>query len=717
MGRKTIAFLLDMLYEDYAIEAWKSAIVIAKELGLRLLAFTGGNLKREDSENRLRNEVYKLVGPASAHAIVSLSAALANTVGTSAFLEFCRRFEPLPIAHIGIEAPGISFFRANGYTGTRGAVEHLIDVHGRRAIAHIRGPVGVIDADERYLGYIEALAGRGIPFDPELVYLGDFYRESGEQAIRALIDERGKKFDAIVSANDYMANYAMRELSARGIRVPQDVSVVGFDDIAVARTSTPPLSTIRQPIHEIVKQAMMSIASAIEEDAMVSGRAPEKGIISADLILRRSCGCQPLAKSTFDLEGLSCSREAELFYKTKVSDEFSHFVKTGSLDEALTLIINAENRRESFTSLFTEAHSAFKAAKVPFEKAFALLTILVQAESERSSALERAQRDEDKQLQRITGNLMSALGPDRLGKGLAEVVRRAGIKFFLAVEFTEEGMARVIMSSVPGIEAKCFDPSLIAPPEASEFVSQDSLVVLPLYMREQSLGYFVIDAVADRPALLELLREHLSSAIMADRTETRERNRASELEALVIKRTADLERALDEIGQAKERIECISITDELTGALNRRGFFKTAERECAMAMRRKHGLALAFIDIDGLKTVNDKFGHKEGDWLISSTAVVLKDVFRSTDIIGRMGGDEFLVLAIDCVEEDIKKVRQRIEKRLLALNASKQKPYALMLSMGAVLFDGTQAPRLDELIAQADLLLYEEKRSKRAVLI
>ncbi|GEM_PF-951296 len=699
----TIAFLLDMLYEDYAIEAWKGAIEAGRRFGTRILAFTGGNLKREDSENRLRNAIYGFVGPSCADAVVSLSASLANTVGTEAVLEFCRRFDPLPVVHVGIEAKARRWFRVDGYSSSRKAVEHLIDVHGRRKIAYIRGPADVKDADDRYQGYLDALAGRGAEADPELVYVGDFYREAGERAVLAIMDERKKSFDALVSANDYMAVYAIRALRNRGIRVPEDVAVFGFDDIDVSRDCFPPLSTIRQPIREILKIAVEAAARAAENGERGDGRNPVTGIVPAELVLRRSCGCSGSAPDEEDpCPDAEFSRWAEAY------------VAEGSYEQACAFLDYAEGSGESFPPIYARVQASVEGAGIDCETARHALSTLVRVDAERRSARERMRRSEDEQIQRMAGELAGSVGEGRLGSALEGVLKRAGISFYLVAEYEEgTGSARVVKSSAKGAEGVRFDSARIAPEGLGEFEDNRSLVVLPLYVGEQRLGHLVADALPDRPIILELLREHLSAAIMALRAERTTKERETRLEELVRERTEALEKAFREIEAAKERIERISIMDEYSGVLNRRGFLMMAERGLAELKRTNGCLALAFVDVDGLKRVNDRFSHAEGDWLIAAAARVLKGSFRTTDVIGRVGGDEFLVFAPDCGTVDLGKARERLERRIGALNTGSGKPYDLSISSGTAVWEDASRVSLEDIIAKADGLLYEEKARKK----
>jgi LacI family transcriptional regulator len=144
---------------------------------------------------------------------------------------------------------------AGGYLATR----HLLD-RGHRAIAHVAGLAGVADASDRHAGYRRALEEAGIRYDPTLVADGDFIEDGGQRAMRAILDQQ-RPFTAVFAANDQSAAGALRALREAGRRVPQDVSVVGFDDTLLAHYLFPSLTTVRQPLREM-GQAAASLALA-----------------------------------------------------------------------------------------------------------------------------------------------------------------------------------------------------------------------------------------------------------------------------------------------------------------------------------------------------------------------------------------------------------------------------------------------------------------------
>lgn len=150
--------------------------------------------------------------------------------------------------------------------------------------------------------------------------------------------------------------------------------------------------------------------------------------------------------------------------------------------------------------------------------------------------------------------------------------------------------------------------------------------------------------------------------------------------------------------------------DELTGVLNRRGWFEQAELELARAARAREERVLVFVDVDGLKQVNDVLGHREGDNAIRDAAAVLRAATRRTDHIGRLGGDEFVVLL--GAGGSVPSANRRILEALAARNADSSVGYDLLLSLGAEVWSPTDPCGVDELVRRADAIMYVEKQSR-----
>ncbi len=155
----------------------------------------------------------------------------------------------------------------------------------------------------------------------------------------------------------------------------------------------------------------------------------------------------------------------------------------------------------------------------------------------------------------------------------------------------------------------------------------------------------------------------------------------------------------------------LALTDELTGLCNRRGFMAIAERQLKIGHRTGRGILLFFMDIDGMKQINDSFGHGEGDRALKRVAKALKMTFRDSDVIARLGGDEFAVLAIEASDNSEAAIRARLAEDLRSVSAGESR-YALNLSLGAVRINICSSASIGEWMVRADQAMYEQKRRR-----
>ena len=165
--------------------------------------------------------------------------------------------------------------------------------------------------------------------------------------------------------------------------------------------------------------------------------------------------------------------------------------------------------------------------------------------------------------------------------------------------------------------------------------------------------------------------------------------------------------------KAEEQLRELSLLDELTGLTNRRGFYLLAKQQIKVADRSRRGLVLIFADMDGMKYINDTFGHKEGDQALIDAAGIIKGAFRASDIIARLGGDEFIALSVEASEESKENIQDRLRENLEAHNLETTKPYKLSISIGITVYDPAAPCTLDELIERGDKLMYENKQKRK----
>jgi diguanylate cyclase (GGDEF)-like protein len=166
----------------------------------------------------------------------------------------------------------------------------------------------------------------------------------------------------------------------------------------------------------------------------------------------------------------------------------------------------------------------------------------------------------------------------------------------------------------------------------------------------------------------------------------------------------------------QEELGNLALTDELTGLYNRRGFMALAERQLKIGRRSDRGMLLFVMDVDGLKQINDSFGHLQGDHALKRTAEVLEETFRDSDVIARLGGDEFAVLAVEASGHSEATIKTRLFECLKSISAE-QHGYEISLSLGVARFDPRNRTSIEDLMVKADRAMYEQKRRRSRPLL
>ncbi|MBN1428871.1 MAG: substrate-binding domain-containing protein [Anaerolineae bacterium] len=326
----TIGIFMD-LFGGYQEAIWNGISEVARDRNANLLCFVGGALEDRLAFLRHWNVIYDLAGPINSDGLIILSSAMQNYVTIERFTQFCRSYAPLPVVSIAQRLEGIPSVTIDNSIGQRELMKHLLDHHHYRQIAFIRGPESNAEANTRYDTYVQMLEDHGIPFDPKLVVTGNFVVEDGGEAVKLLLDHNKADFEALVVSNDNMAIGAWQELNRRGINVPQDVAITGFDDIPKAAIFAVPLTTVRQSLVEQGRQATKMLLNWLQD-----GLSPENAIVETELVIRESCGCLPLATLSLptpsQITPITLSNDALEQQRSVVLAEIREVISTSTVD-------------------------------------------------------------------------------------------------------------------------------------------------------------------------------------------------------------------------------------------------------------------------------------------------------------------------------------------------------------------------------------------------
>ncbi|MBN2736740.1 MAG: substrate-binding domain-containing protein [Spirochaetales bacterium] len=265
---------------------WAGVADYAASNNIDLICFPGEGLRSSRNFEYQANVLYELARGGQIDGLIIHSKAIGATTDQNLLTDFCLSYHPLPVVSIGFQVQGIACVQSDNSIGMRQLLDHLITYHQYRYFAFINGPETGMNPVLDYLSLSSLLKEHAIEFQPQMIYNGNFHQESGAQAVEYFLSIAKLPVDVIVAANDAMALGAMEALQAKGVSVPGQLAVVGFDNISSSRYCTPPLTSVSQPNYELGRQSI-----ALLHDRYLSRPGVKLVQLASHLVIRQSCGC------------------------------------------------------------------------------------------------------------------------------------------------------------------------------------------------------------------------------------------------------------------------------------------------------------------------------------------------------------------------------------------------------------------------------------------
>ncbi|MCX7746677.1 MAG: GGDEF domain-containing protein [Clostridia bacterium] len=755
----SIGLILDRLEETYQALFWPGVADFAKRNNIQLKIFVGTSLGRITNYSNNYDMLENIISENNVDGLIIMTGVMGFYYTKKDIVKFCDQFRPLPIVSVALELDGFTNILSDNKAGIREIMTHLIEVHSCRKLAFICGPTGHDEAEERFRAYKDMLAYYHIPFNENLIAPGCFTIQSGIDGVKLIIDERKELPDAVLCVDDETAIGALKALKALGLRVPQDIFLTGFDDTEDAFITIPPLTTVKQQFYEQGQTAIDYLTKIIRNQY-----SQENIYLPTRLVIRESCGCFSnfLDNPGNSTDALSLKQDSLSFEEFRrktvaiivhefISSSVDRITVTHWLNELISSLFTYfedETQEDTFINQYNDilmrsieygdlsawnnvlasirsnvlAYFSSKYNRFQIEYIFQKCRNLLDNLSMRYHTPNREMiRQKTWTLREVIQSLVATFNQ----KTLLDVLEKSLTKLNVPTCFVVLYDTIVLKQDLPSKKLPntsklifaysqntridlnqteiVFPTQELLPKFFMEKYSSSLTIFMPLFFDEEHLGFILFEPGDADNMIYENLRFHISSGIKG---------------ALLFQETKQTESelviTLQKLAALNDELKTLSIRDELTGLYNRRGFFENAQKHYHAANNERSEFILFFVDLDHLKMINDTFGHSEGDFAIFQTAQILKDTFQKTDILARIGGDEFTVLVRNLGNQYLDNLIGRLKENIEKCNLSLQKPYTLSLSFGVQVYDPNSGFTFEEVVHHADKKLYEEKRQKKS---
>lgn len=755
--RLTIALLVGNISDDFSGSVTKGAIEAAEKLDANLIVIPGRYIEIDYEtlyKSRFEyqfNSLFSCITSKNVDAVVVAIGSIAYASETELKLKFLESYTGVPIITVAEKIGNMPCVKFNNATGVTEALEHLISVQGRRRIGMLSGFTANKDALERLEAYKSVLATHELPFEERMVSYGQLSPICTDAAKKLLDDN--PELDAIICSNDAMATALYPIMRERGIVIGDMIAVVGFDDLPYAIELNPPLASIRANAEQLGYNAIelcvsVKLGCGDIKDVLVDTRfIPRQSCGSMDYEISRinsifaSCSLGKHIELTDEIVSVlissGCDGDPNFEMYKKYIDKiiealYAKFIQgeasiqdvadiLGYIEKALEYsphgIINKEMIKtvvEMLYSFVVENINDLRENRELFNKLYAFVyKDLFNCYADRLSARADEKEELFKKLSLFMRDmLMFSNNPETSYAIVLKQLYRLNVRFSMLYTYD-----KVYVNELPEkwvcpeqlrLMAIQDNRDIISIPAANRAVERDNifgnmffpsdrritLIGSPLFSNELQFGLFFCEMNHRDMPYLELVTYQLSAAV--------------KIISLLKKQSESLTQLYDDNAE----LDAISKRDELTGLLNRRGFYKNARESFADAKTHGKTGVIAYVDTDYLKIINDRFGHNEGDSALKATASLLERTFRQSDIIGRVGGDEFIAFAVTDRMGFGDIVRSRMQTSIDEYNTVSEKPYNLSVSMGIYEFGCTRTSGLEHAVEMADDFLYKSKKSR-----
>lgn len=750
--RYTVGLVVANLSNLFSRNIVKGAMSAAQELDVNLAVIPMKYIGRDNAPESVDekydymfNTLLTHVSDGSLDYIIISVGEIAYSMTKNDVQEFLKQIGDTPVLSIAAEVEGFESLVFDNASGVSEAVRYLVR-SGRKRIGLMKGEPYNYDCIERNEAFRKTLEECGLEYDEKLTIFNDMSSFCHDQVEKLLQDN--PDMDAIVCCNDATADTVYKVLEKHNITVGEQIAVVGFDDLALAQQLTPPLASVRADAQQLAYGAVQRAVEYLGGDThfVKHERVPTK------FMLRESCYRKqemPDLGKIFNLSNEECVSE---FMKIAYTDFIPPDQWKNAYNDCLQILVMADEvlrvpkadpekvrqfidliddiirRKDGFLNyninrFLSVIESGMKRLMENYnENINSIITVFTHlyqmiaynSEIQKSDdSLRNAQmrhrsnivtRDvlmfATEDIQGVCGSMLRQLHLLEVNSGYLYLLEKPMV--FNSRLDAKKGMRW-------NLEAYNVGKKVVTVPEGRKSVNASeiftnrympddrrwTMVMTVLYSNNVQYGLAVFEMDEEQFDYIEYLTYQLSAAV--------------KIQELI--RTQN--ETLIQLNKTNIALQNMSSLDQLTGALNRRGFYNEASKQFEQMTDR---LIVLFADLDGLKLINDNFGHSEGDIAIKAVADCLREVISDIGIVGRVGGDEFVAMMPSIFDNMSDYVKTKCNEVLDQLNERLKRPYKIAMSMGVFECNASDYNSISEVIDKADYLLYVQKREHKKML-
>lgn len=751
--RFTIGLLASGIEDEFAMLICKGVMHAAKEADVNLVVFLGKYLDRDLTERSeimyeyQYNTVFSYAKKENIDALIVTADCIGCYTTQERIKEMLAQYSGIPCILVASKIDGYVSVNYDNYKGIREGMEYLIQNLKCRKFGMVGGPDDNTDAYERKKVFKNILEEYRIPFEDKNYVEGNLSRYS-EKAFQKLLDDN-PDIEAVFCVNDDTAMGFYDEMKRRNLVPGKDIMVFGYDDTILGAQSKPSLSSVWADPVKLGERALQKLIY------MINGEAVTSETLSTRFIKRNSFG---------NLTGNVGKEEDRLLDSKHIDDYFDNIFyryKYEGIDEAVSRIrqsfkcvmeglfqlsdgcgisvdiqemfddflrynaleyADVDNLLIYFEQVYhvLEARKAMSGSSYELKETFVIFyKKIIRAIENQFGSMREAEYNTRFSMKLFVRDILQfekgndqsyAMLLDNLGwldvSNAYVYVFEKPIMHLYGEEFDlpEELYLKAVLKNgsvqtVPAIHQKKNISDIYCNSELNP--DRYAMVMLPLFSDEMLYGIALCDLTDKMFGNGEFLVNQMSSAVKM-------------IQLLKINESIQqqLEESLVTLRENNIALDNLSKSDGLTGIYNRRGFYDAAGKLVEKNRKLGKPVLVAYVDMNNLKIINDRYGHEEGDFSLKLIGDILVDTMGDKGITGRIGGDEFACAIEYEAEDEGKSLLETIYGKFTAYNEKSEKPYNVTVSAGAYVLKAAEQLDLKEALTLADEKLYVEKQRR-----